>query len=146
KVIHKLRLANSSKYPLTTAPALLVRDGKVLGQGLMTYTASGGAAELTVTTAVDVQAKRTDREIKRTPNAHEESGVSYSRIDLSGKISLVSHHSKPIEIEVARYVLGTVDRVDHDAKIEKLNPFENGEYLATTDLPMWWSWYNWPSG
>ena len=102
--------------------------------------------DLAVTTAVDVQAKRTDRETKRTPNAHEENGVAYSRIDLSGKISLVSHRPKPIEIEVARYVLGSIARVDHDGSSEKLNPFESGEYLATTDLPMWWSWYNWPSG
>ncbi|HTL59470.1 MAG TPA: hypothetical protein VL361_27615 [Candidatus Limnocylindrales bacterium] len=146
KVNHKLRLANNSKYPLTTAPALFVREGKVLGQGLMTYTAPGGNVDLAVTTAVDVQAKKTDRETKRTPNAIEENGVTYSRIDLSGKISLVNHRSKPIELEVTRYVLGTIDRADRDAKIEKLNRFEDGEYLATTDLPIWWSWYNWPAG
>src|SRR5207253_722798 len=36
KVMHKIRLTNNSKYPLTTAPALIIRDGHVLAQGMMT--------------------------------------------------------------------------------------------------------------
>jgi hypothetical protein len=145
KVLHKLRLANSSKYPLTTAPALLVREGKVLGQGLMTYTPAGGSVDLPVITAVDIQVKRKDLETKRTPNAIQENGTSYSRIDLAGKITLTNHRAQATEIEVTRYTLGTVDGADHDAKIEKINAFENGDYLAATDLPSWWSWYNWPA-
>ena len=38
KVLHKVRLTNASDQPLTTAPALLLREGKVLAQGMMTYT------------------------------------------------------------------------------------------------------------
>jgi len=145
KVLHKLRLANTSKYPLTTAPALLIRQGKVLAQGLMTYTAAGSTVELPVTTAVDVQVKKSDLETKRTPNALQENGTSYSRIDLAGKVTLTSNRSRATEIEITRYVLGTADRAEHDGKIEKINAFETGEYLATADLPSWWSWYNWPS-
>jgi len=66
--------------------------------------------------------------------------------DMPAFQDIQQHRSKPIELEVTRYVLGTIDRADRDAKIEKLNRFEDGEYLATADLPMWWSWYNWPAG
>ena len=144
KVLHKLRLANRSQYPLTTAPALLIREGKVLAQGLMTYTPPGANVDLPMTTAVDIQVRKNDLETKRTPNALEENGTRYSRIDLGGKITLTSHRAQPTEIEVTRYVLGTADRTDHEGRAEKFNTFENGEYLGSTDWPSWWSWYNWP--
>jgi hypothetical protein len=78
KVMHKLRLTNSSKYPLTTAPALIVRGGQVLAQGLMTYTSTGADVDLPITTAVDFQVKKNDMEAKRTPDAVRENGSSYS--------------------------------------------------------------------
>src|SRR4029078_1971567 len=37
KVMHKIRLSNTSDYPLTTAPALVVAGQRVLAQGMMTY-------------------------------------------------------------------------------------------------------------
>ncbi len=46
KVIHKARLTNRSKYPLTTAPALIVQDGQLLGQAMMTYAAVGGQVDV----------------------------------------------------------------------------------------------------
>jgi hypothetical protein len=145
KVIHKIRLTNQSKYPLTTAPALLVRDGRVLAQGLMTYTSSGANVDLTVTTAVDIQVRKRELESKRTPNALNENGSSYSRIDLTGKLSLTSHRAQPVELEVTRYALGTADSAGQNGKVEKINSYENGEYLGGGDYPYWWGWYGWPS-
>lgn len=144
KVMHKIRLTNNSKYPLTTAPALIIRQGRVLAQGLMTYTSTGANVDLPITTAVEFQVKKTDLESKRTPNAVEENGNRYSRIELAGKITLTSHRPHPTELEVTRYVLGAVDSADHDGKVEKINVFENGAYLAAGDYPYWWGWYGWP--
>src|SRR5262249_3801921 len=69
KVQHNIRLTNSSEQPLTTGPALILKDGRLLAQGMMTYTARGGATDLQVTTAVDIKVKKTDKETKRTPGA-----------------------------------------------------------------------------
>ncbi len=41
KAAHQARLTNSSRYPLTTAPALIMRGGQPLGQAMMTYTSPG---------------------------------------------------------------------------------------------------------
>ena len=143
KVIHKIRLTNQSKYPLTTAPALLTRDGSVLAQGMMTYTSSGANVDLTVTTAVDIQVRKSELESTRTPNALKDNGNNYSRIDLAGKVSLISHRAQPVELEVTRYVLGTADSAGQNGKIEKINLYENGDYLGG-DYPYWWGWYGWP--
>ena len=144
KVMHKIRLTNNSKFPLTTAPALLVRDGRVLAQGLMTYTPSGSSVDLSVTTALDFQCKKSEAEAKRTPNAMTENGNSYSRIDLSGKVMLSSHRAQPAEVEITRYVLGAADKAEHEGKIENLNLFENADCFGAGDYPYWWGWYGWP--
>lgn len=145
KVMHKIRLTNCSKYPLTTAPVLFVREGKLLAQGLMTYTPAGGSVDLPITTALDFQVQKSDHETKRTPNALQENGSSFSRIDLKGKITLTSHRAESAEIEVTRYLLGTADRAEASGRIEKINALESGDYLTATDLPGWWGWYNWPA-
>jgi hypothetical protein len=83
-------------------------------------------------------------EAKRTPDALKQNGGTYSRIDMSGKVSLTSHRSSLTEIEVTRYVLGTADTAEPNARIEKVNVFEDGDFLGTTDYPYWWGWYGWP--
>jgi hypothetical protein len=145
KVMHKLRLTNNSKYPLTTAPALITRSGRVLAQGLMTYTSTGANVDLPITTAVDFQVKKSDVETKRTPDAVHENGSSYTRIDLAGKITVASHHAQKVDLEVTRFILGAPDSADHEGKVEKLNVFENGEFLTGASSSSWWSWYGWPS-
>ena len=144
KVMHKIRLANSSVYPLTTAPALILRDDRVLAQGLMTYASPGADADLDVTTAVDVRVKKTDSETKRTPNAEKWQGNQYGRIDLEGKITLTSFAKLPVEVEVTRSVLGNASEADHDGKIEMVNIFEDSAFGSGGSYPYWWGWFSWP--
>jgi hypothetical protein len=145
KVTHKIRLTNKSAQPLTTAPALIFRAGQVLSQGMMTYTAPGAESDLSLTTAVDISVKKSDVEVERTPNALRHNSTSFARIDLTGTIKLINHRGEPAQIEVTRHVLGSVTEATPKGDIEKLNVFENGEYLGKSDYPVWWHWYGWPS-
>ena len=145
KVTHKARLKNNSQVPFTTAPALVLRDGRVLAQGLMTYAAPNAAADVTITSALDITVKKTDRETNRTPNALSFSNSSFMRVDLEGRITLTNHKSAQVEVEVIRHALGHIDTADHDGVVEMSNVFE-GENGATEDgLGGWWRSHNWPS-
>ena len=144
KVIHKIRLTNDSSYPLTTAPALIIRGNRVLAQGMMTYTAVGGTTDLEVTAAVDIQVTKDDVETERVPNAAKWRGESYDRIQLSGRIGLTNFRGEPIEVEVVRHVLGNTDIAHHDAKIEKVNVQEESWQIYGSGRPHWWGWYSWP--
>lgn len=146
KVMHKARLQNKSQFPLTTAPALLLREGRVLAQSMMTYAAPGASADVNITTAVNIQVKKSDNETKRTPNAYSHDGSPYMRVDLDGKVRLTSHRQKPLEVEVVRHALGYIDRADHDGKVEMNNVFESSDYAPTggDSYPDWWAWYSWP--
>jgi hypothetical protein len=143
KVMHKVRLQNKGAYPLTTAPALIMRGGAVIAQAMMTYTAAGATSDLALTTAVDVQVQRSENETKRTPNALEHNGSRYMRIDMEGKITLINHRKTAAKIEVNRYLLGTADSASDGGKITRLNVFDDAE-AGVTHAP-WWHWYGWPS-
>jgi hypothetical protein len=147
KVMHKIRLQNKGAYPLTTAPALIMRESSVIAQGMMTYTAAGASTDLPLTAAVDIQMQRSERESKRIPNALEQGSVVYARIDMEGKITLINHRKTSAKVEINRYVLGTADQANEGAKINRLNVFDDTE--AALPYPQWWShwwsWYGWPS-
>jgi len=147
KVQHKARLENRSNYPFTTAPALILREGRVLAQGMMTYTAPGASTDLYITTAVDIQVKKSDVETRRTPNAFTFSDNKFMRVDLKGTIRLTNHRKQDVEVEIVRHALGHIDEADRDGKVEMNNVFESADYLPTGDhdYPYWWHWYNWPS-
>lgn len=143
KAMHKLRLANKSQYPLTTGPALIVKGDRVLAQALMTYTARGATTDLALTAAVDIQVRKTDAEIERIPNAANFNGHNVARANMQGKICLVNFHGGPVEIEVTRYVLGQMDKADHEGTAEQANVQEDG-WVESGGDPFWWGWYNWP--
>ncbi len=147
KFMHKIRMTNKSEYPLTTAPALLMKNNKVLAQGMTTYTAIGGVSDLSLTTAVDLKVKKSDKEVLRTPNAVTWQGDQYGRVDLNGTISATNFGGTPAEIEVIRYVLGKTGKADHEGKSEMVNIFEDYDFLPEggSFYPVWWHWYSWPN-
>jgi hypothetical protein len=142
KVMHRVRLTNKGNAPLTTAPALMLREDKVLGQGLMTYTAVGSEGDLDITAAVDVKVKKTDTETDRVPNAETWQGDKYGRVNLAGTITLTNYRDKAVEVEVKRHVLGNVSEASDKGRIETLNVFEDSSF--GDGRPPWWGWYSWP--
>jgi len=144
KVMHKLRLLNGNVQPLTTAPALLLKEGKVLSQAMMTYTSKGGSVDLTLTTAVDVKVRKSDKEAKRTPNAATFNTEAFWRIDIASSIEISNFSGKPIEVEVTRYVLGNLDKAGDGAKTEMINLLEDDDGAALHVRPGWWGYYSWP--
>jgi len=142
KAMHNLRLANNSEHPLTTAPAMIFRDGKVLAQGMMKYTAVGAIGNLEVTTAVDIAVEKKDKETGRTPNAANWHNQKFDRIDLAGKVNLVNHRDQAVEVEVTRHILGILDGAGQDGAVEQISWAEGG-WANADGLPLWWSWFNW---
>lgn len=144
QVRHRLRLRNSGPYPLTTAPAIILLDGQLLAQSLMTYTARGSRSDLDLTTAVDVPVSKSEVETKRTPDAMKWNGEMYGRADLAGTIRLTNRRAQPVRLEVTRHLLGAADTADHDGRIEAANALEDSRGYTGNEYPGWWYWYNWP--
>ena len=141
-VMHRVRLQNDSRYPLTTAPAIVLKDGRLLAQSQVTYTSPGTTCDVDVTTAVELRADSTDLETGREPDAIKWGGDQYGRIDLRGVITLANFGAKPTTIEVRRTVLGQVDSAEQDGATEQTNAFE--DVLRRQHLARWWGQYDWP--
>jgi hypothetical protein len=143
KAKHILRLQNKAEMPLTTAPAMILKDGRVLAQGMMKYTPVGAAVDLEIGTAIDIVVTKTEKETGRTPNVLSWRNTVLGRIDMEGQVHLANLRSSASEIEVTRYVMGLVDSAEQQGKIEQLNGWESA-LAANMELPAWWGWYNWP--
>jgi hypothetical protein len=141
KAVHAMRITNSSNAPLTTAPALLSRNGKVLSQSLLTYTAIGAETDVPLTTAVDVLVLKTEKETGRQPNAVKWNGTSLTRTDLAGTVSLTNRKKEGIEIEVKWTVLGLADAAASKGSFEQMSLAELWGRVGRAE---WWSWWTWP--
>lgn len=143
KVKHVIRVKNTSEYPLTTAPAMIFRDGQILAQAMTRYTAVGGTSDIELTLAIDVKVKKKDVEVKRTDNVTNWKGHSLDRIDMEGSVGLTNFLDKTIEVEVVRMTMGKIDSASNDGEIEQIDVYGSGDFLSG-DLPVWWNWYSWP--
>jgi hypothetical protein len=143
KVMHAIRLTNKAECPLTTAPALILRQGRIVAQGMMTYTAVGAASDLELTSAVDISVERLDKETDRIADAAKWDGYTYARSNLSGSIKLTNHRGDAVDLEIRRSVLGHIDSASHEGSIVHLGRHEGG-WATTNGRPFWWNWYNWP--
>ncbi len=130
---HQIRLTNASPYPLTTAPALILRNGNIVAQGTATFTSKGGTSDIGLTDATDISIKRTDKETLRVPSGRKVSdgGEEWQKVSMAGKIELCSYRGEPTEIEVTRFVLGKVETAALDGTISALDP------LADDSVPDW---------
>ncbi|MBT8396680.1 MAG: hypothetical protein KJN92_06930, partial [Gemmatimonadetes bacterium] len=145
KVMHKIRLTNDGDHPLTTAPALILANDRLLAQGMMRYAAPGAEVDLEITNAVDIQVKKKDNETGRVPNATVWQGDQYGRVDLGGTITLTSYRDEPLTVEVVRHVLGNVVSAARDGEIEMVNLFEDPSFSqGAGPFPTWWGWFSWP--
>ena len=143
KVMHKIRIANDATCPLTTAPALILRQGCIIAQGMMTYTAVGTSSDLELTTAVDIAVEKLDKETDRIADAAKWDGYTYARSNLTGTIALTNRRSDTVVLEIQRSVLGNIDSASGEGSIVHLGRHEGG-WADPNSLPFWWPWYDWP--
>jgi hypothetical protein len=141
KARHVLRLQNGTEAPLTTAPALVLHQGRVLAQGLMTYTPKQATTDLEINVAVDVRVEFEEHETKRDPANLRVMNTQYGRIDVAGSITLRNGKPAPIELEITRRALGLADSVGQDGKQRQL---DLASAWPTEGQPVWWGWWSWP--
>ncbi len=138
-VWHSIRLTNTSTVPWTTAPALTMQGGKILGQDLINYTSPGGKTTVRITKAVDVSAEQAEYEVTRTRNAANFYGYSYDLVEVRGKLKATNFKDKNITLTITKSLSGEVVKTVPAAKVEqtarglkKVNP----KSLLTWELPI----------
>jgi hypothetical protein len=150
KVMHNIRLENKSEHPITTAPALVLRNGRILAQSMTTYAAPGAKVDVEITAAVNIHLQRVEEESGResvAPNmVPGDSENRYSKVNLKGVLTLTNFSGKEVEVEAHRYVIGHPTKSEPEAKMAKISLFDFESLWgqgAELEAP-WWAWYSWP--
>jgi len=119
EVWHSIRLTNAGTVPWTTAPALTMQGGKVLGQDVIHYTSVGGKTNVRITKAVDVNAEQAEYEVTRTRNAANFYGYSYDLVEVRGKLKASNYKDKNITLTITKELSGEIVRALPAAKVEQ---------------------------
>ena len=109
-VWHSLRLTNKTKTPWTTAPAQLMKDGRIIGQDTLHYTARKAETVVKITHAVGVKAEQTEIETGRERDAVRLYGSHFDRVAIEGTLRVTNFKADPISIEITKTLSGDVEK------------------------------------
>ena len=119
-VWHSLRLENSLKLPWTTAPAQVIKDNQLLGQDILNYTPPGAETDLRITRAVSVKAEQIEYETDRKRDAARFYGYHYDLVTVRGELEVNNYKTKPISLEITKYLSGELKSSEPKALESKL--------------------------
>lgn len=121
RVWYALRLKNGTGMPWTTAPALVFREWKPLGQDMMTFTPIGGEQILRVTPATEVVGthKLEEKSREKTQLKYSGSLYDFDLVTVEGSIKLRNIKKEPVEMVLTRNVVGEVVAATDGGKISR---------------------------
>ncbi|RMH24810.1 MAG: hypothetical protein D6692_12200 [Planctomycetota bacterium] len=142
---HVLRICNENEggLPITTAPAIVVKDGRTLAQGLIPYASAGAEVELEVGRAVDIAVKTDETETAREPNAMKWDNNTYGRADIALKATLTNRKSHAVTVEVTKLAFGSPDSAGQEGESTGVSLFGDEAFWDGAE-GAWWRWYSWP--
>jgi hypothetical protein len=117
-VWHSIKFKNTSNQPLTTAPATVYKDGRILGQDTIRYTSVGAEQLLRMTKAMDVQTEAFEEEVARQRQALQvPNQVPYDLVTLRGTIQVRNRKSEPIQMRIVKELTGEIVSSEGNPKI-----------------------------
>lgn len=119
-VWHSLRMVNPLSMPWTTAPTLVTKDGRPLGQDTCFYTAPRAQTLVKVTKALSIHAEQREFETRRERDAERWGGYVYDKITIKGELSLKNFKDEKVEVEISKELSGTMTACDPKGDIEIL--------------------------
>jgi hypothetical protein len=127
---HSIRLKNSSKFPWTSAPALVISGAKPVSQDTLPYTPKAGSSNLKVTIATDIRSSHEEQEIAREQNVPRRRNYQYDLVTVEGTLKVRNYKSKDVRLNIRKTIRGAVDSQSDGGESVKL-----GEAIET-DNPM----------
>jgi hypothetical protein len=127
---HSIRLKNSSKFPWTSAPALVISGTKPVSQDTLPYTPKAASSNLKVTIATDIRSRHEEQEIGREQNVPRRRNYQYDLVTVEGTLKVKNYKSKDVRLNIRKTIRGAVESQSDGGEAVKL-----GEAIQT-DNPM----------
>jgi len=117
---HSIRLKNSTKFPWTSAPALVISGDKPVSQDTLTYTQKGAASTLRITIATDIRASHEEREVARQQELNHRRGYNYDLVTVEGKLKVKNYKSKQVHLAIGKTLRGKTEVQSDEGKTVQL--------------------------
>ncbi len=128
KVWHSIRLNNSTGYPFTTGPAMVIKSDKgfiqPISQDKINYTPVNGKSKLKLTIAPDVSVKDSERETSRKENLKLSDNYYYDLVTVEGKINLKNSKNKNIKLNIDKVIEGELLNTNLKWNVTLLNIYK----------------------
>jgi hypothetical protein len=117
---HSLRLKNTTKFPWTSAPTMVISGTKPLSQDTVPYTPKGATSSLKLTVATDIRASHEENEVDRQKDVQRRRNHNYDEVTVEGTLTIKNYKSKDVRLSIADKVRGSVESQTDDGKATKL--------------------------
>jgi hypothetical protein len=117
---HALRLKNTTKFPWTSAPAMVISGTKPLSQDTVPYTPKGAASSLRLTVATDIRASHEENEVERQKDVQRRRNHNYDEVTIEGTLTVKNYKNKEVHLSIADRVRGNLESQTDGGKATKL--------------------------
>ncbi len=119
-VWHSIRLKNTTKFPWTSAPAMVISGIKPVSQDTLPYTPKEASSKLKITIAMDIRSSHEEREIARQQNVQRRHGYEYDLVTVEGSLKLKNYKTKEVSVDVGKTSRGEVEMQSDEGKAVKV--------------------------
>jgi len=124
-VFHSIELKNSTNFPFTTAPVMVLTDkGQFMAQDQFKYTPTGAVSIIKLSKAIDVVMKNNEEEVSRVENFKKIGKTTYHKVLLKGTITIENLQPKQVIIDIVKHVNGNVTN-DGASKVKKQKSYNS---------------------
>lgn len=118
EAIHVIEFRNTSGQPLTTAPAMVMKSGEVIGQDEIRYTPAGDTVELKVGKALDIQSDELEEQLERERGVIKDrhGNDRQDRITVKATVTVVNRKPKAVDVRVSKSTFGELVSADNGGK------------------------------
>jgi hypothetical protein len=117
---HSLRLKNTTKFPWTSAPAMVISGTRPLSQDTVPYTPKSASSNLKLTVATDIRASHEENEVERQKEIQRRRNYNYDQVTVEGKLTIKNYKGKEVRLSIADKVRGSVELQSDGGKADKL--------------------------
>jgi hypothetical protein len=119
-VWHAIRLKNSTKFPWTSAPALVISGDKPVSQDTLPYTPRGASSTLRITVATDIRASHEEREVARQQDVPRRRGYNYDLVTVEGKLTVKNYKAKEVHLSIGKTLRGKAEYLSDQGEAVQL--------------------------
>ena len=109
-----VRFKNPLPFPMTTGAAMILSDGRFLGQQMCYWTNKGESAIVHITQALSIRTRSTEYEMEGTREQVYIAGQRYQKTTVKGELTVSNHREETVKLLIRRRFSGDLLRADGD--------------------------------